>query len=41
MFIVISEDSSLPAICGRVCPQETQREQRCVRGIKGDAISIE
>lgn len=39
-FNVISEDSSLPAICGRVCPQETQCEQRCVRGIKGDAISI-
>lgn len=37
---VISKYSALPAICGRVCPQESQCEQRCVRGIKGDAISI-
>ena len=36
----ISEYSALPAICGRVCPQESQCEARCVRGIKGDAVSI-
>ena len=39
-FDVISRQSSLPAVCGRVCPQETQCEQKCVRGIKGDAVSI-
>ena len=39
-YNVISEYSALPAICGRVCPQETQCEQQCIRGIKGDAISI-
>lgn len=39
-FDVISESSALPAICGRVCPQESQCEGKCVRGIKGDAISI-
>lgn len=37
---VIAESSSLPAVCGRVCPQETQCEGRCVRGIKGEAVSI-
>ena len=37
---VISESSSLPAVCGRVCPQETQCEAQCIRGIKGDAVSI-
>ncbi|MBQ9512664.1 MAG: NADPH-dependent glutamate synthase [Lachnospiraceae bacterium] len=39
-FNVISESSSLPAICGRVCPQETQCEGVCVRNAKGDAVSI-
>lgn len=39
-FKIISESSALPAVCGRVCPQETQCEQKCVRGIKGEAISI-
>lgn len=39
-YKIISEDSNLPAICGRVCPQETQCEGKCVKGIKGDAISI-
>lgn len=39
-FRIISKYSSLPAICGRVCPQETQCEQRCIRGIKGEPISI-
>lgn len=39
-FDVIAESSSLPAICGRVCPQERQCESGCIRGIKGDAISI-
>ena len=39
-YEIISESSSLPAVCGRVCPQETQCEWRCVRGIKGEAINI-
>ena len=36
----ILEDSSLPAICGRVCPQEKQCESKCVRGIKGESVGI-
>ena len=36
----IKETNSLPAICGRVCPQETQCEQECVRGIKGEPVGI-
>ncbi len=36
----IAKSSSLPAVCGRVCPQETQCEERCVRGIKGEAVGI-
>ena len=36
----ISESSALPAICGRVCPQESQCEGKCIRGIKGEPISI-
>ena len=36
----ISESSALPAICGRVCPQESQCEGKCIRGIKGEAVSI-
>lgn len=39
-YEVISESSTLPAVCGRVCPQETQCEGKCVRGIKGEAVSI-
>ncbi len=39
-YHVISEYSALPAVCGRVCPQESQCEARCVRGMKGDAVSI-
>ncbi|MFI3200930.1 MAG: NADPH-dependent glutamate synthase [Eubacteriales bacterium] len=39
-YEVISESSALPAVCGRVCPQETQCEGVCVRGIKGDPVSI-
>ena len=39
-YAVISEASALPAICGRVCPQETQCEQQCIRGVKGEPISI-
>lgn len=39
-FKVIGKYSSLPAVCGRVCPQETQCEERCIRGIKGDPVSI-
>ena len=37
---IIAESSALPAICGRVCPQETQCEGKCIRGIMGDPISI-
>ena len=37
---VIALSSALPAVCGRACPQETQCEGKCVRGIKGEAISI-
>ncbi len=39
-YKIISESSSLPAVCGRVCPQETQCEQYCVRGIKGEPVGI-
>lgn len=39
-FRTISESSSLPAVCGRVCPQENQCEGKCIRGIKGDSVSI-
>lgn len=39
-YQVISKASALPAVCGRVCPQETQCEGKCIRGIKGDPISI-
>ena len=39
-YQVINRSSSLPAVCGRVCPQESQCEGKCVRGIKGDAVSI-
>ena len=39
-YAVIGESSALPAVCGRVCPQESQCEGKCVRGIKGDAVSI-
>ena len=37
---VISESSALPAVCGRVCPQESQCEGKCIRGIKGEPVSI-
>jgi len=37
---VIAQSSALPAICGRVCPQESQCEGKCIRGIKGEAVSI-
>ncbi len=37
---IIGESSALPAVCGRVCPQETQCEGRCIRGIKGDPVAI-
>lgn len=39
-YQAISRDSSLPAVCGRVCPQETQCESKCVRGIKGEPVAI-
>lgn len=39
-YEVISESSTLPAVCGRVCPQESQCESTCVRGIKGESVAI-
>ncbi len=39
-YQIISKSSSLPAVCGRVCPQETQCESKCVRGIKGEPVAI-
>lgn len=39
-YQIISRSSALPAVCGRVCPQESQCEGKCIRGIKGDPISI-
>ena len=39
-YRIISESSALPAVCGRVCPQESQCEGQCVRGIRGEAVSI-
>ena len=39
-YQVISKSSSLPAVCGRVCPQEKQCESKCIRGIKGESVGI-
>lgn len=39
-YQIIKGDSDLPAVCGRVCPQETQCEGKCVRGIKGESVGI-
>lgn len=39
-YQIISRSSSLPAVCGRVCPQESQCESKCVRGIKGESVGI-
>ena len=39
-YQIISKSSSLPAVCGRVCPQEVQCESKCVRGIKGESVGI-
>ena len=39
-YQIIHQTSALPAVCGRVCPQETQCEGRCIRGMKGEAVSI-
>ncbi len=39
-YRIISEQSSLPAVCGRVCPQENQCESKCVRGLKGEPVGI-
>ena len=39
-YQVINKSSSLPAVCGRVCPQESQCESKCVRGIKGEPVGI-
>lgn len=39
-YQIIHETSSLPAVCGRVCPQEKQCEAKCVRGVKGEAVAI-
>ena len=39
-YRILSGDNALPAVCGRVCPQETQCESKCVRGIKGEPVAI-
>ena len=39
-YRILLEDNSLPAVCGRVCPQETQCEGKCVRGLKGESVGI-
>ncbi len=39
-YRIITESNSLPAVCGRVCPQESQCESKCVRGIKGEPVAI-
>ncbi len=39
-YQIIAKSSSLPAVCGRVCPQETQCESKCVRGVKGEPVGI-
>ena len=39
-YQIIAKSSTLPAVCGRVCPQETQCEAKCVRGIKGEPVGI-
>ena len=39
-YQIIAQSSSLPAVCGRVCPQESQCESKCVRGIKGEPVAI-
>ncbi|MCI9210956.1 MAG: NADPH-dependent glutamate synthase [Eubacterium sp.] len=39
-YEIISESSALPAVCGRVCPQESQCEGKCIRGFKGEPVSI-
>ncbi|MBQ8950584.1 MAG: NADPH-dependent glutamate synthase [Eubacterium sp.] len=39
-YKIITESSSLPAVCGRVCPQESQCESKCVRGVKGEPVAI-
>ena len=39
-YDIISKSSALPAVCGRVCPQESQCESKCIRGIKGEAVAI-
>ena len=39
-YEIITSTNSLPAVCGRVCPQETQCESKCIRGIKGESVAI-
>ena len=39
-YQIIAKDSALPAVCGRVCPQESQCEAKCVRGVKGEPVAI-
>ena len=39
-YEILKKDTSLPAVCGRVCPQETQCEGKCVRGVKGESVGI-
>ena len=37
---ILQQDNALPAVCGRVCPQESQCEAKCVRGVKGESVAI-
>ena len=39
-YEIITSTNSLPAVCGRVCPQEKQCESKCVRGVKGESVAI-
>ena len=39
-YLILNRDSALPAVCGRVCPQESQCEQKCVRAVKSEAVAI-
>lgn len=39
-YEIITTENALPAICGRVCPQENQCEGKCIRGIKGESVAI-
>ena len=39
-YAILTRQSSLPAVCGRVCPQENQCEGKCVRGVKGEPVAV-